>query len=112
MSSCSRPSDLLFCEPRGARAHNQRVNRRCLSSVALTAFDLQERRPGLSFLPVPDGLSLLFETVQCPAEDPGHLARTRLAATVAAGGRLLDESADRWRVADPEGNEMVIASGA
>ena len=31
---------------------------------------------------------------------------------VAAGGRLLDESEDRWRVADPEGNEMVIVSGA
>ncbi len=35
----------------------------------------------------------------------------RLATTVAAGGRLLDESEDHWRVADPEGNEMVIVSG-
>ena len=43
---------------------------------------------------------------------PSDLAQTRLAATVAAGGRLLDESEDRWRVADPEGNEMVIVSGA
>jgi len=34
----------------------------------------------------------------------------RLATTVAAGGRLLDESEDHWRVADPEGNEMVIVS--
>jgi hypothetical protein len=42
---------------------------------------------------------------------PSDLARTRLATTVAAGGRLLDESADRWRVADPEGNEMVLVSG-
>ena len=42
---------------------------------------------------------------------PSDLARTRLATTVAAGGRLLDESGDRWRVADPEGNEMVIVSG-
>ncbi|GIF51484.1 hypothetical protein Afe04nite_60230 [Asanoa ferruginea] len=41
---------------------------------------------------------------------PSDLARTRLAATIAAGGRLLDESQDRWRVADPEGNEMVIVS--
>ena len=40
------------------------------------------------------------------------LAETRFATTVAAGGRLLDESEDRWRVADPEGNEMVIVSGA
>lgn len=39
---------------------------------------------------------------------PSDLAQTRLDTTVAAGGRLLDESADRWRVADPEGNELVI----
>ncbi|NJC10918.1 hypothetical protein F4558_000744 [Micromonospora profundi] len=43
---------------------------------------------------------------------PPDLAQTRLAATVAAGGRLLDEAAGRWRVADPEGNEMVIVSGS
>jgi glyoxalase superfamily protein len=43
---------------------------------------------------------------------PSDLARTRLAAIVAAGGRLLDESPDRWRIADPEGNEMVLVSGA
>ncbi len=43
---------------------------------------------------------------------PSDLAQTRLAASLAAGGRLLDESADHWRVADPEGNEMVIVSGA
>ncbi len=42
---------------------------------------------------------------------PSDLAQTRLATTVAAGGRLLDESEDRWRVADPEGNEMVIVIG-
>ena len=42
---------------------------------------------------------------------PADLARTRLDETVAAGGRLLDESRDRWRVADPEGNELVIVSG-
>src|SRR4029079_5353462 len=42
---------------------------------------------------------------------PSDLARMRLATTVPAGGRLLDESEDRWRVADPEGNEMVIVSG-
>jgi catechol 2,3-dioxygenase-like lactoylglutathione lyase family enzyme len=43
---------------------------------------------------------------------PSDLAPTRLATIVAAGGRLLDESEDRWRVADPEGNEMVLVSGA
>jgi hypothetical protein len=43
---------------------------------------------------------------------PADLARPRLATTVAAGGRILDESEDRWRVADPEGNEVVIVGGA
>jgi hypothetical protein len=43
---------------------------------------------------------------------PSDLAQTRLATSLAAGGRLLDESEDRWRVADPEGNELVIVSGA
>jgi hypothetical protein len=43
---------------------------------------------------------------------PSDLAQTRLAAAVAAGGRLLDESEDRWRVADPEGNDMVIVGAA
>jgi hypothetical protein len=42
---------------------------------------------------------------------PSDLAQTRLATTLAAGGRLLDESQDRWRVADPESNELVIVSG-
>jgi hypothetical protein len=43
---------------------------------------------------------------------PSDLAPTRVATAVGAGGRLLEESKDesdaRWRVADPEGNEMVI----
>ncbi len=43
---------------------------------------------------------------------PPELAQTRLATTVAAGGQLLAESEDRWRVADPEGNEMIIVSKA
>jgi hypothetical protein len=43
---------------------------------------------------------------------PPDVAQTRLATTLAAGGRLLDESHGRWRLADPEGNEMVIVSGA
>jgi hypothetical protein len=42
---------------------------------------------------------------------PADVVRSRLDTIVAAGGRLLDESADRWRVADPEGNEMVIVRG-
>ena len=43
---------------------------------------------------------------------PPDLAQARLATAVAAGGRLLDESQGRRRVADPEGNEVVIVSGA
>jgi hypothetical protein len=43
---------------------------------------------------------------------PSDLAKARLATIVAAGGRLLDEAENRWRVADPEGNELVIVSGA
>jgi hypothetical protein len=39
---------------------------------------------------------------------PSDLARTRLATALATGGRLLEESEGRWRVADPEGNELVI----
>ena len=41
---------------------------------------------------------------------PSDLAQAHLARIVASGGRLLDEAKDRWRVADPEGNEMVIVS--
>jgi hypothetical protein len=43
---------------------------------------------------------------------PSDLAETRVATAVAAGGRFLEESDDRWRVADPEGNEVVIVSGS
>jgi hypothetical protein len=43
---------------------------------------------------------------------PADAAQMRLATALAAGGRLLDESAARWRVADPEGNELVIVAGA
>lgn len=42
---------------------------------------------------------------------PQDVAQARVAAAVAAGGRLLDESADRWRVSDPEGNELVVSPG-
>lgn len=43
---------------------------------------------------------------------PSDLAQTHVAAAVAAGGRLIDASEDRRRVADPEGNELVIVGGA
>ncbi len=42
---------------------------------------------------------------------PSDVAHMRLATVVAAGGRLLEESEDRWRLADPEGNELVIVGG-
>lgn len=43
---------------------------------------------------------------------PADVAEPRIAACVAAGGRLLDQSEHRWRVADPEGNEVVIVGEA
>jgi hypothetical protein len=43
---------------------------------------------------------------------PSDLAQTRLATTVAAGGRVVAESEGRWRVADPEGNELELVGGA
>ncbi|MGN6332742.1 MAG: VOC family protein [Motilibacteraceae bacterium] len=39
---------------------------------------------------------------------PADLAPARLATALAAGGRLLGEQEGRWRVADPEGNELVV----
>ncbi len=42
---------------------------------------------------------------------PSDLAQACLATALAAGGRIPDSSEDRWRVADPEANELVIVSG-
>src|SRR5690606_2322505 len=42
---------------------------------------------------------------------PADLARERLAGALAAGGTLLEESEGRWRICDPEGNELVLVSG-
>jgi hypothetical protein len=42
---------------------------------------------------------------------PSDLASARLATALASGGRLVDESEGRWRIADPEGNDVVIVSG-
>jgi hypothetical protein len=41
---------------------------------------------------------------------PADQVEARLATMSSAGGRLLDRAAHRWRVADPEGNELVITS--
>ena len=43
---------------------------------------------------------------------PSDLAPTRVPTTLAAGGQLLDGSEEGWRIADPEGNGMVIVAGA
>jgi hypothetical protein len=39
---------------------------------------------------------------------PADVAPTRVAAAVGAGGQLLDEVDAHWRIADPEGNELVV----
>ncbi len=41
---------------------------------------------------------------------PADLTPTRVAAILAAGGQLLEESPHRWRIADPEHNELVIVA--
>lgn len=87
-----------------------------------------DRRTGLSDIHDPRWLTpvLLFQELDASDTDrrrqrnrinfelavPPDLAQTRLATALAAGGRLLDESKNRWRVADPEGNELVIVTGA
>jgi hypothetical protein len=43
---------------------------------------------------------------------PADLAEARVDTAVAAGGRLLDESAEHRRVADPEGNELLLVSAS
>ncbi len=87
-----------------------------------------DRRSGASDIPDPRRLNpvLVFQELDASETErrrqrnrihvelavPSDLAQARLATTVAAGGRVLDESEDRWRVADPEGNELVIVSAA
>ncbi|MBB6626940.1 hypothetical protein H5V45_06360 [Nocardioides sp. KIGAM211] len=43
---------------------------------------------------------------------PSDVAGARADRAVAAGGRLLDDADGRWRVADPEGNELVVVAGS
>ncbi len=87
-----------------------------------------DRRAGVSDIHDPRRLNpvLVFQELDASETDrrrqrnrihvelavPSDLAQARIASAVAAGGRVLDESADRWRIADPEGNELVIVSGA
>src|SRR3954452_21117254 len=95
--------------------------------VAALAYT-HDRRPGLTDIHDPRRLNpvLVFQELDAAETErrrqrnrihfelavPSDLAQTRLATTVTAGGRLLDELEDRWRVADPEGNEIVIVGGA
>lgn len=40
---------------------------------------------------------------------PTHRARPLLTTILTAGGRLLEESEGRWRVADPEGKLVLVS---
>lgn len=42
---------------------------------------------------------------------PAQHAEARAAQVLDAGGRLLHEQPGRWTLADPEGNELVVAAG-
>lgn len=42
---------------------------------------------------------------------PSDTAAARVETMLAAGGRLLEHADARWRVADPEGNEIVVVGG-
>ena len=41
---------------------------------------------------------------------PSDQAMGRVQTAIDAGGRLLTEASERWRIADPEGNELEIAA--
>lgn len=87
-----------------------------------------DRRAGLSDIQDPRWLNPVLVFQELDAADterrrqrnrihfelavPSDLARAHVAGAVAAGGRLLDEADGRWRIADPEGNELVIVGGA
>ncbi len=42
---------------------------------------------------------------------PADRAPARVEAIIAAGGRVVEESDARWRLADPEGNELEVVAG-
>lgn len=87
---------------------------------------IHDRRAGVSDIDDPRRLNpvLLFQGIDTSETErrrqrnrihlelavPSDLAQTRVAVAVAAGGRLLEESKGRRRVADPEGNELVVVS--
>lgn len=83
-----------------------------------------DRRPGVSDIIDPRRLDPVLVFQQLETSDtarreqrnrlhlelavPADLLATRVAAALAAGGRPLGESDGRSRVADPEGNELVL----
>lgn len=85
---------------------------------------LPDRRPGVTDILDPRRLSPVLVFQRLDTSDtarreqrnrlhlelavPADLLDTRVAAALAAGGRLLGESDDRFRIADPEGNELVL----
>ena len=89
---------------------------------------VQDRRDGVSDIVDPRRLNPVLVFQQLDAADterrrqrnrihvelavPADLAPSRVSAVIAAGGRLVEAEAGRWRVADPEGNELVLVSGA
>ena len=94
--------------------------------VAALAYD-RDRRTGVSDIHDPRRLNsvLVFQELDVAETErrrqhnrihfelavPADRVHERLDTMIASGGRLLDESEDRWRVADPEGNELVILAG-
>lgn len=74
-------------------------------------FDPRGRGPGIEFQRM-DAPRPQRNRVHLDVAVPHDLAETRVAAAIAAGGRLVtDEYAPRWWVlADPEGNEACVAT--
>lgn len=89
---------------------------------------VEDRRDGVSDIYDPRRLSPVVVFQELDAEDierrrqrnrilvelavAADAVAARLEAVRAAGGRVLDESDGRWRVADPEGNELILVSSA
>ncbi|WP_405058730.1 hypothetical protein OG474_39200 [Kribbella sp. NBC_01505] len=87
---------------------------------------IEDRRAGISDIHDPRRLNpeLVFQQLDVSETErlrqrnrihlelavPADLAQSRLARITAAGGRLLDESDHHWRIADPEGNELLLTS--
>lgn len=94
--------------------------------VAALAY-VRDRRDGVSDIVDPRRLNpvLVFQQIDTSEAErlvqrgrihvelavPEEVAQTRVESCVTAGGRVVEESAGRWLVADPEGNELTIIAG-